>query len=142
MFPIRRTSVGLLAGLATAPWVSAQTTRPSGPFEIDACGTLVRGVECVLFETGGARYFLADYGGYRVGDEVRVVGTVSPDCVTICGEGDGCVQGAVLYDPAVFPCGTDLPDFPGDICTAAAAGLTGLAAAGIYLTGRQRPRSD
>jgi hypothetical protein len=126
------------AVLTTAFWAAAQNTQPSGPFEIDACGTLVRGVECVLFETGGARYFLANYGRFRVGDKVRVVGTVNPDCVTICGEGDGCVQGAVLYDPAVFPCGTDLPDLPGDICAAAAAGLAGLAAGGMYLSGRRR----
>lgn len=137
-----RLAAGLLAGLASGAWGAAQTTQPSGPFEIDACGRLVRGAECVLFETGGRRYFLADYGGYQVGDEVRVVGTVNPDCITICGEGDGCVQGAVLYDPAVFPCGTDLPDFPGDICAAAAAGLTGLAVAGICLSGRQRARGN
>ncbi len=133
-----RAAAGLLVGLTGGAWGAAQTTRPSGPFEIDACGRLVRGVECVLFETGGRRYFLADYGGFRVGDEVRVVGTVNPDCLTICGEGDGCVQGAVVYDPAVFPCGTDLPDFPGDICAAAATGLAGLAAGGMYLSGRRR----
>lgn len=130
--------------LATAPAALAQDPNSSDgadatETEIDACGTLVRGVTCVMFETGGKQYYLADYGGFDIGDEVRVVGTVDPACITICLQGDGCIRGATVYDPRVFPCGTDLPDFPADICSAAAsAALSGLAAAGLWFARRAR----
>jgi len=114
----------------------AQTTQPA--MEIDACGVLVRGAECIVFEAGGLRYFLSDYGGYQVGDSVRVVGFVNPDCLTICQDVDACISGATVYDPDVLPCGTPLPDFPGDLCTAAAGALASAIAAGLYFTRRRQ----
>ena len=129
--------VGLACGLA-----DGQTTQPSTS-EIDACGTLVQGTHCVLFEGGGGKYYIPDYGRYRVGDAVRVVGTVDTNCITICSDADGCIRGAALYDPAIYPCGTAIPNFPGDIvtnaCTTVSGGLGSLAVVGMWLTrGRRR----
>jgi hypothetical protein len=109
----------------------ASALAQNGAQEIDACGVLVQGVECVLFETAGGAYLLSDYADFKAGDFVRVVGTADPSCVTICGDADGCVRGARVYDPLQFPCGTALPDFPGDICTGLAGTLLAGSAAGL-----------
>lgn len=63
------------------------------PGYFDGCGTLVQGVECVLFEpdTGGL-YALDNLGEFEVGDHVRVSGLMNPYCVTICMQGNGCIQ--------------------------------------------------
>jgi len=117
---------------------------PNAPRAIDACGVLVQGAECVLFEGGGGRYVLSDYGDFKVSDTVRVVGTIDPNCATICLEGDGCIRGATLYDPAVFPCGQRIPSFPEDLlidaCAAASAALPTLTLAGLVLAGRRNGR--
>jgi hypothetical protein len=108
----------------------------------DACGLLKEGNGCILFEGGGGTYVLPDAGGFDFGDVVRVVGTLDPECVTICTDADGCIRGAAVYDPTVFPCGTDLPNFPDDIFTNACSSLgTALPAAalvGLWLTRRRR----
>lgn len=128
---------------------SAQTTDDTTPRAIDDCGVLVRGTDCVLFEGGGGSWYIADYGNFRVGDVVRVVGTADPTCITICRDADGCVRGAVLYDPAVYPCGTPIPsldDLGGavvdSICTAASGALATTALVGMFVTrsGRYNPR--
>jgi hypothetical protein len=108
--------------LALAPSTVASAQTAAGP--IDGCGQLVQGATCVLVEVGGGRYVLTDFYGYRVGDAVRVVGEIDPDCITICADADGCIRGAVLYDPAQFPCGQPLPNLAADICTGVASGLT------------------
>lgn len=93
----------LAAGLA---WGGAGVAAAQD--ELDTCGELVQGVECVLFETdGGALYVLDDAGPFEVGDRVRVTGQVDPDCVTICQQGDGCVavDEIVYCDGAVAICG-------------------------------------
>jgi hypothetical protein len=63
------------------------------PGYFDGCGTLVLGVECVLFEpdTGGL-YALDNIGDFKVGDYVRVRGLMNPYCATICMQGNGCIQ--------------------------------------------------
>lgn len=110
----------------------------------DACGVLAQGYGCVLFEGGGGSYVLAEAGGFRFGDEVRVVGTLDPACITICEDADGCIRGAAIYDPAVYPCGSDLPDFPGDIisnvCAEVGATLVATALAGAWCTRRRVAR--
>jgi len=107
---------------------------------VDECGVLVQGESCVLFEGGGGRYVVPDTGHFRVGDAVRVVGTLDPNCVTICKDADGCIRGGTLYDPALFPCGTRVPQFPQDLvtgtCTAASAALLTLTLAGLWYTRR------
>ena len=117
------------------------TTNPATS-DIDECGTLVQAGRCVLFEGGGGRYVLSDYGSFHVGDTVRVVGTVDTNCTSICSESDGCVRGAVLYDPAVLPCGTHIPSLPGDLvtnaCTAASAAIAGGLGAGLWFARRRK----
>jgi hypothetical protein len=110
------------------------------PRPFDECGVLMQVGNCVLFAGAGGNYYLPDAGDYRVGDAVRVVGTLYPNCSTICTEADGCISGAAVYDPAVFPCGTDLPNFPGDLlaglCTAVGTGLLACSAIGTFTRGR------
>jgi hypothetical protein len=116
-----------------------QTTQPSMR-EIDACGVLVQGAGCVLFEGGGGTYVVVASGDFQFGDAVRVVGTVDTGCITICPEADGCIRGATLYDPAVLPCGTDLPNLPADLvsglCSTISASLLMLTAVGLWCTAR------
>lgn len=66
--------------------------------DFDACGDLVQGVTCVLFETDdGKRYVLEQRGGFQVGDRVRVIGKRNEDCVTICIQGDGCIDDNTIH---------------------------------------------
>lgn len=119
----------------------AQSGDDLSPQAIDACGVLVRGADCVLFEGSGGRFYIADYGNFRVGDAVRVVGTADPTCITICRDADGCIRGATLYNPAVYPCGTAIPSI-GDldnalvdsVCTAASGALGSLALLGMLIS--------
>ena len=137
------TVAALLAAFANV--ATAQTTQPSGQ-EIDACGTLVQVGRCVLFSGAGGNFVLADYGNFRLGDAVRVVGTINTDCMNICAEADGCIQGAVVYDPAIMPCGTPIPDLGTDLavaaidslCTGASAAIGAAGLVGMALTGRRR----
>jgi hypothetical protein len=138
MHPCVRAATILLCAMSLHVQGLAQTNPPAQAGPIDACGVLVQGAECVLLEVSGGRYVLADYGRYRVGDEVRVIGTINPNCVTICNEGDGCIAGAVLYDPNVFPCGSGPVVPPFDPCAAISAGLTMALAGGLLLAPRRR----
>jgi hypothetical protein len=57
------------------------------------CGTLIQGVECVLFDSDNfGLYVLDNYGGFSVGDRVRVAGILNESCVTFCMQGDGCIE--------------------------------------------------
>ncbi len=129
----------VVAMLSLAAFVTAARAQ-SGDETIDECGVLVRVGSCVLFEGAGGRFLLSDYGDYREGDLVRVVGAVDENCITICPEADGCVRGAEVFDPLVFPCGEPLPNFPGDICTGVAGGLTLAGLGGLALASRRLPR--
>jgi hypothetical protein len=78
-----------LVGMITPNVYSESVTSP-----FDDCGTLFEGVElwCVLFDSEHfGVYLLDDYGGYEVGDSVRVIGDVDSSCVNFCMEGDGCI---------------------------------------------------
>jgi hypothetical protein len=118
---MRRIAIGLV--LASVAATLAQT-EVTGPQPIDECGTLTEGAGCILFEGAGGKYVVTGAGNFHVGDAVRVVGTADPQCVTICSDADGCIRGAELYDPAVFPCGTALPNFPADIITGVCSTLS------------------
>lgn len=135
----RFATVGKLLGFALA-------ASPVAAQDLDACGVLQQGSGgCTVFEGGGGTYVLAEVPNrYQFGDTVRVVGTIDENCITICNEVDGCIRGAEVYDPAVFPCGQPLPSFPGDIlaglCTGISGALTAGAVLGLWLTrGRPRP---
>jgi hypothetical protein len=127
----------LLLGL-TACAAMAQTTPdgeiPLGP--LDTCGTLVQTGDCVLFEGGGGSFYIADYGDFRVGDTVHVVGTIT-ECTNICSQADGCISGAQLFDPVLEPCGAPVTSFEAELCTAASASLVGALGAGFFVA---RPR--
>ena len=132
--PTILSSVLILAVISTtAPALAQLSDEP----DFDACGTLVRGVECVLFEGGGGRYVLSDYAGFKVGDAVRVIGTLDEACITICQEGDGCIRGAEVFSPAVFPCGTPVSvEF--DPCGGLSSALVPLLGGGLLLVGVRR----
>lgn len=126
-------------------------SQNTGLQPFDACGTLVRGTHCVLFDGGGGKYYVPNTGHFKVGDAVRAVGTLDPGCRTICSDADGCISGGVLYDPANFPCGSALPSFPDDIltgaansatsaCTTASGSLLLIAIGGMCFTRRRRGR--
>lgn len=126
-----------------------QTSQPSNS-DFDACGTLVISGGCLVFRGGGGDYYLADYGRYAAGDSVRVIGTLNPDCVTICSELDGCIQGAITYDPSVYPCGSSIPSLADDLvpaltdaaCTAASGVLAGTGIVGMMLARPRRRAAD
>jgi len=103
---------------------------------------IVRGDTCFLLEVAGGRFYVADYGGYAEGETVHVTGTVDRSCITICGDADGCIRGAVLYDPAVFPCGEPIPDPQLDICGSAASAVAGSLGLALWFSSRgiRRPR--
>ena len=120
-----------------APRAFAQNSNAndngSATSDFDACGTLVRGATCVLFEGGGGKYFVPDTGKFQVGDFVRAVGTLDAGCITICADADGCIRGGILYDPALFPCGTPIR-VQFDPCAGLGTGLTFLSVGGLWLT--------
>ncbi|MCG3126541.1 MAG: hypothetical protein CHACPFDD_01388 [Phycisphaerae bacterium] len=137
MNPRRIVAVATLLLAVTGLTAGAQVLP--GP-AFDECGVLVRGVECVLFEGGGGRYVLSDYGDFKVGDAVRVVGTLNENCISICSDADGCIAEAVVYDPVALPCGTEIPSISLDTCATTAAGLLGSALGGVALTSRPKRR--
>lgn len=141
---------GFLAMAALAASGSAQTTDPNNSAlngtEVDACGSIVQGTTCPVFSGGGGTWYLADYGHYKIGDSVRVIGTISTDCTTFCTGIDGCIVGNKIYSSDVNPCGVPIPSFPGDAinsaCSSLATTTTGLLLVGMWLTwpGRRRTR--
>lgn len=67
----------------------------------EGCGTLVLGVECVLFAAdSGGLFLLSNLGGFQVGDRVFVRGGLNPLCYSFCMQGNGCID-----DNEIAPCG-------------------------------------
>ena len=131
------TALILAVTSAAAPAMAQLSDEP----DFDACGTLVRGAECVLFEGGGGRYVLSDYAGFKIGDAVRVIGTLDEACITICQEGDGCIRGAEVFSPAVFPCGTPVSvEF--DPCSGLSSALLALPLLGMRFCRRRTSASE
>lgn len=84
----------------------------------DRCGVLVQGVECVLFQAdSGGLYVVQNLGGHVVGDRVRVQGSLNPQCVTICQQGNGCIE-----HNTIEPCPIDPPT---GACCHGALGMPG-----------------
>ncbi len=132
-------SFAIFVALGLASRAAAQADPNGAAQSIDACGVLSRSGNCVVFEGAGGTWYIPDTGNFEVGDAVRVTGLADPGCVTICTLADGCIRGAVVYDPVTLPCGTPLPNFPADICTGVAGSLAGLAVTGLWLS-RHRSR--
>ncbi len=73
------------------------------------CGTLVQGVECVLFQADlGGLYILSNVGPFSVGDRGFVTGCIDPSCISFCQQGDGCI-----LNNTIATC-DDKHDFDGD----------------------------
>jgi LPXTG-motif cell wall-anchored protein len=72
------------------------------------CGTLIQGVECILFDSDNfGLYVLDNLGGFSVGDRVRVEGILNSSCTTFCMQGDGCIEQNQITSCADFDdCGT------------------------------------
>ncbi len=70
-----------------------ENTIEACPPEVDACGVLIQGVECALFQPDGElrTYVLEILGEFKVGDRVHVTGTRDSSCLTICGQSSGCI---------------------------------------------------
>lgn len=84
----------------------------------DDCGVLVNGAECVLFQSdNGGLFVVQNLGGFAVGDRVRVQGCLNPVCVTICQQGNGCIE-----DNSIEACNVDPPT---GACCYAALGMPG-----------------
>ncbi len=84
---MKRVVLFALAGawLAGAGAVQAQN--------FDGCGIMVRGIECVLFQSDDGRlWVLDDRGSFNVGDRVHVAGIIDRECITICQQGSGCIR--------------------------------------------------
>ncbi len=130
-------TVLIIAASVAAPASAQLSDEP----DFDACGVLVQGAECVLFTGGGGSYILSEYGGYKVGDLVRVVGTLDEACITICQEGDGCIRGAEVFDPTIFPCGTPVSvEF--DPCGGLSGALLALPLIGMWFCKRRTTVSE
>ena len=69
------------------------------PGYFESFGTLVQGVECILFQpdTGGL-YILDNLDNFRVGDRVRVCGVLNPNCISICMQGNGCIENNTISE--------------------------------------------
>lgn len=94
------TTFVLAAFAALAPCAAAQTS----PFE--GCGSIVQGVTCPkLFQAdAGGLYVLSNLGAAQLGDRVYVTGTLDPGCITICQQGQGCIQ-----SNTIAPCDPSTP---------------------------------
>ena len=95
--------VGLLCGRAQAQ------------IPYDECGNLIQGATCVLFEdTMGRQWLLDNTGGFPVGANLRVQGTATLNCITICIQGDGCVAVSSIGPCGGGPTPPGTPFCPGD----------------------------
>lgn len=103
-------SLSILAGLVLA-LCGGSTARAQS---FSDCGVLVQGVSCVLFQAdSGGLYLLSNLGGHQVGDQIFVTGTLDPGCITICLQGDGCID-----NNTVDVCAPPAPDFRRGDCNA------------------------
>lgn len=100
----RRSLLSPALGLLSAALLVGALSTPALAQPFDGCGTLVQGVECVLFQADVGGLYVVPTSGFLVGDEVRVVGTIDPFCITICQQGNGCIFGTTtLCDPPLEP---------------------------------------
>ena len=101
-----------LSLLAAAAVLSFSNTA-SAQIAYDECGQFIQGTNCILFADGNGREWLLDIdvSGQPLGVDLRVTGTADPLCVTICLQGNGCINGA-----AITTCGGPPPVLP-DFCS-------------------------
>jgi hypothetical protein len=109
---------------------------------IKACGKLVAGIECVLFEDDrGFLFPLENRGSFEPGDRVRVVGRFSRECATICQQSTGCIEdNQIEAAPADGTCTGDDNNDDEDgspACPAVSIGLLLATAAFLFIGARR-----
>ena len=93
-----------IAPMAVITLFVALLASPASAQSYAECGTLIQGVECVLFEDlGGLELAIDNLGGFVVGDDVYVEGTIDLNCATDCQQGDGCVFGNTIVECVIDP---------------------------------------
>jgi hypothetical protein len=67
--------------------------RAQAQIPYDDCGNIVQGVTCPLLfdDSNGHLWILDNTGGFQLGDNVHVIGTATPGCISICQQGNGCI---------------------------------------------------
>ena len=97
-----------LSALAALLFLSAPTASAQA---FAGCGTVVQGVTCpkLFAPDAGGLYVVGGLTPFNVGDHVHVTGTIDPSCITICQQGNGCINGAVVTN-----CSTGTPFCFGD----------------------------
>ncbi|PKK83890.1 MAG: hypothetical protein CVT49_06475 [candidate division Zixibacteria bacterium HGW-Zixibacteria-1] len=86
-------ATGWLAGNTINLW-----SPPNSPF--NDCGILTEVSGCLLFEplmSPNAYYYLANYGGFGIGDTVCVAGILISTCDSGCIAASGCIAGNSIY---------------------------------------------
>jgi hypothetical protein len=64
---------------------------PARAQSFEGCGTFIRGVECVLFESDSGHLYLTDgFDPYQVGDRVAIKGTPW-SCLSVCVQEEACL---------------------------------------------------
>lgn len=101
------------------------------------CGTLVQGIECVLFESDTQFLFaIENRGDFQVGDRVRVAGTLQSECITACLQTHGCISDNTIAAATEAGGCDDGSAPPPIVCPTAAGGLVALSAVGLIRTRR------
>jgi hypothetical protein len=82
----RKLGLGAMLSMCLAP------TAPAFAEDVDLCGTLEKGVECLLLRTDdNQRYSVDDAGKFDAGHRVRIRGDLQTSCASVCQQGDGCL---------------------------------------------------
>jgi hypothetical protein len=123
---------GALGGSCTNACTATETCIADNLIEacqssFAACGKLIQGASCVLFQADtSATYVLDNTDGFVVGTRVRVAGTLDATCVSTCLAGSGCIHnntitaGTTVCLPAPTP-----------VCAATSTGLIALSLLGL-----------
>ncbi|MBP7053352.1 MAG: hypothetical protein KBE65_20275 [Phycisphaerae bacterium] len=82
---------------SSACWIGGTAPQEKLGRFFDAWGVLVKGTECVLFQTDNGQSFVLDnYYGHTVGDYIRVVGLLRSPGISMCIQGEGCIKHTIM----------------------------------------------
>ncbi len=98
-----------LLSLVLTAFASPANAQSAVGLGFEGCGTMVDGVECVMFAAdSGSLYLLNSPVPVALGDRIRVVGVIDVTCITFC------QQGACLNASVVEACPTATAACSGD----------------------------
>lgn len=104
---------------------------------IAACGKLVQGVECALFEDDRGFLLAIDRtDGFAVDDRVHITGRFEASCASICHQQSGCVEVESIV-PAADD-GTCRAPAGSPLCGGVSLGLASIGLIGFAATPRRR----